>query len=87
MVEDIVNQAIDKAKELCESYQYEAAETFCRQILKIDEENDIAWFLLGVSCGCNGKKEEAMSAFDQAANLAKIPDNRAHALQMRARLQ
>lgn len=83
---EIIEVAVNKAKELCESYQYEAAETFCRQILKIDDSNDTAWFLLGVSCGCRGKKEDALLAFDKAADLAKVPENRAYALQMRAKL-
>lgn len=82
-VKSLIDTALAKAQDLCASYQYEPAKTFCRQILKIDDKNDTAWFLLGVASGCSGDRETAYTAFGQAAELTTIPENREHALRMK----
>lgn len=86
-LKSLVAQAIEKIKRSCETYDYEIAETLCRQLLKVDKENSEAWFLLGVCCGCAGKKNDASDAFGEAAELTDIPENKKHALDMQAKLK
>lgn len=85
-VEELVAIALIKIKQFCQNLEYPIAESFCKQLLRVDKENDEAWFLMGVACGCQGKKQEAIKAFENAADLAKVPENRGYALQMKERL-
>lgn len=81
----LINQALQKAAESCESQDFDIAESFCRQILKVDDKIDEAWFLLGIACFRNNKKEEAVHALDVAAQLTK-QENKSHVLSMKEKI-
>jgi Flp pilus assembly protein TadD len=75
-VESLIISSLEKTRQLCEAREYKLAEVMCRQIIRVDKENDQAWLLLGISCGFLGKTDDAKEALSNAAQYTKLPENK-----------
>lgn len=85
-VKNLTAAAVAKAEELCQTFDYDVAESFLRQALKVDPDNDEAWFLLGVVCACQEKNTDAAESFDMAANLTVVEENKQHAMWLKEKI-
>lgn len=73
---DLLIEALKVANDFIVIGEFDVSKSYCNQILKIDEKNDEAWFLLGICLSNLNKKNEAKEAFLNAIKYTELEENK-----------